>query len=293
MSPEGDPAYGQGPESGTESGPDQELDRKFAALLALLRNTRTAVLAFSGGVDSTFLLKAMDLSAMQFMAVTAVSPTMPEGDYRRALSFVEAAGTRHLTIRTAELANENFVRNAPDRCFHCKNELFGMLKEIAEKQQMHHIFDGTNADDLHDYRPGRKAAGLHGVRSPLAECGLTKQDIRSLSQRLGLGTWDHPASPCLSSRFPYGHRITEDGLKRVDDAEQFLKSLGLRLVRVRDHGDIARIEVQGDDMQRMIEPATRLLVAERFRQLGYAYVSLDLEGYRTGSMNRVLEHQQH
>lgn len=281
MSPDGDPGYGQ------------ELDQKFSDLLALLRDTRTAVLAFSGGVDSTFLLKAMELSGIQFMAVIAVSPTMPEADYLKALSFVEAAGTRHLVIRTAELANEKFVRNAPDRCFHCKDELFGTLREIAEKQQMHHIFDGTNADDLLDYRPGRKAAGLHGVRSPLAECGLTKHDIRSLSRRLGLSTWDQPASPCLSSRFPYGSRITEAALKRVEAAEQFLKSLGLKLVRVRDHGDTARIEVQADDMQRMIEPATRLLVTERFRLLGYAFISLDLEGYRTGSMNRVLEHQQH
>lgn len=281
MSPDGDPGYGQ------------ELDQKFSDLLALLRDTRTAILAFSGGVDSTFLLKAMELSGMQFMAVIAVSPTMPEADYLKALSFVEAAGTRHLVIRTAGLANEKFVRNAPDRCFHCKDELFGTLREIAEKQQMHHIFDGTNADDLLDYRPGRKAAGLHGVRSPLAECGLTKHDIRSLSRRLGLSTWDQPASPCLSSRFPYGSRITEEALKRVEAAEQFLKSLGLQLVRVRDHGDTARIEVQADDMQRMIEPATRLLVTERFRLLGYAFISLDLEGYRTGSMNRVLEHQQH
>lgn len=289
MSPDGYPADGQD----LNQKPDQELDQKFANLLVFLKNTRTAVLAFSGGVDSTFLLKAMALSEMKFIAVTAVSPTMPEADYLKALAFVEDAGIRHLVIRTDELANEQFVRNAPDRCFHCKDELFGKLKDIAEKQLLHHVFDGTNADDLLDYRPGSKAAGLHGVRSPLAECGFTKHDIRSVSQRLGLSTWDQPASPCLSSRFPYGRRITADALKRVEAAEQFLRSLGLRLVRVRDHGDTARIEVQGDDMWLMIEPATRLLVTERFRLLGYAFVSLDLEGYKTGSMNRVLKNQQH
>ncbi|MGC2062303.1 MAG: ATP-dependent sacrificial sulfur transferase LarE [Thermodesulfovibrionales bacterium] len=285
MTPDGDPAC--------EQKPDPKLEQKFADLLSLLKDIRTAVLAFSGGVDSTFLLKAMDLAGMQLLAVIAVSPTMPETDYLTALSFVEAAGIKYLVIRTDELANEKFVRNAPDRCFHCKNELFGKLKEIAEKQRLHHLFDGTNADDLLDYRPGRKAAGLHGVRSPLAECGLTKHDIRTLSHSLGLSTWDQPASPCLSSRFPYGLRITADALRRVEAAEQFLRSLGLQLVRVRDHGDTARIEVLGDDMRLLIEPATRLLVTERFRMFGYSFVSLDLDGYKTGSMNRVLEQQQH
>jgi len=276
-----------------DQNPNQKLDQKFEDLLALLKKAGTAVLAFSGGVDSTFLLKAMDLSGIQFIAVTAVSPTMPESDYQKTLSFIEGTGINHLVIRSDELSNEKFVRNAPDRCFHCKDELFGKLKEIAENRQMMQIFDGTNADDLLDYRPGGKAAELHGVRSPLAECGLTKQDIRSLSRSLGLNTWDQPASPCLSSRVPYGSRITAEALKRVEAAEQFLKSLGLRLVRVRDHGDTARIEVQDDDMLRIMEPDVRLLITERLRLLGYAFVSLDLEGYKTGSMNRVLEHQQH
>ncbi|MBA4373255.1 MAG: TIGR00268 family protein [Thermodesulfovibrio sp.] len=270
---------------------DPELDQKFSGLLAVLKEARTAALAFSGGVDSTFLLKAMDLAGMQFIAVTAVSPTMPEADYQKALSFAEEAGVRHLVIRTDELANEKFVRNAPDRCFHCKDELFGKMEKIAEEHRLAWIFDGTNADDLFDYRPGRKAASLHRVRSPLAECNFMKQDIRALSKKLGLHTWDQPASPCLSSRFPYGCRITAEALKRVEAAEQFLKSLGLGLVRVRDHGDTARIEVQGGDMQRLTEPATRLLVAERFHELGYLFISLDLEGYKTGSMNRVLEQQ--
>jgi uncharacterized protein len=289
VSPDNDPGY----EQGLNQEPDQKLDRKFADLLALLKDAKTAVLAFSGGVDSTFLLKAMALSNIEFLAVTAVSPTMPEADYQQALSFVENTGTRHLLIRTDELGNENFVRNAPDRCFHCKDELFGKLKEIAKDQRLDQIFDGTNADDLLDYRPGRKAAGLHGVRSPLVEAGFTKDDIRALSRRLGLRTWDQPSSPCLSSRVPYGRRISAEALRRVEAAEQFLRSLGLRLVRVRDHGDTARIEVLVEDMKRMLEPDTRLLIAERLRLLGYAFVSLDLEGYKTGSMNRVLEQQQH
>lgn len=274
-----------------EQDPDSALDQKFSQLLALLRAAGSAALAFSGGVDSTFLLRAMKLSGMPFLAVTAVSPTMPGADYQKALSAAAAEGVRHMVIRTDELANEKFVRNDPDRCFHCKDELFSRLGQIAEQNQLTCLFDGTNTDDLQDYRPGKRAAQQHGVRSPLAECGFTKQEIRAISKKLGLSTWDEPASPCLSSRFPYGFRITAPALKRVEEAEEFLKSLGLRLVRVRDHGEIARIEVSDADMLRLVEPDTRLLITERFRLLGYLFISLDLEGYKTGSLNRVLEPQ--
>lgn len=285
MSPGADPAE----ERGSECTSEDSSEAKFDNLLSFLKDSGSAVLAFSGGVDSSFLLKAMQCSGMQFVAATAVSPTMPEADYLRALSLVREAGAEHLVIRTDELANEKFVRNAPDRCFHCKDELFGKLKEIAAERKLLHVFDGTNADDLRDYRPGRKAADLHGVRSPLAECGFTKQHIRSMSQKLGLSTWDQPSSPCLSSRFPYGRRITTDSLRRVEAAEEYLKSLGLRLVRVRDHGDTARIEVPDDEMAMIMEPGTRLLITKRLELLGYSFVALDLEGYKTGSMNRVLE----
>ncbi len=285
MSPEADSSG----ERKSEYTSEDSSEAKFDNLLSFLKDSGSAVLAFSGGVDSTFLLKAMQCSGMRFVAATAVSPTMPEADYLRALSLVHDAGAEHLVIRTDELANEKFVRNAPDRCFHCKDELFGKLKEIAAERKLLHLFDGTNADDLSDYRPGRKAADLHGVRSPLAECGFTKQHIRSMSQRLGLSTWDQPSSPCLSSRFPYGQRITTDSLRRVEAAEEYLKSLGLRLVRVRDHGDTARIEVPDDEMAVIMEPGTRLLVTKRLKLLGYSFIALDLEGYKTGSMNRVLE----
>jgi len=267
---------------------DPDLEKKIQTLLSLLRESGSAVLAFSGGVDSTFLLKTMDLSGMRLLAVTGVSGTMPKADYERACDFVRTSGVAHLVITTDELSRLEFVRNAPDRCFHCKDELFGKLKDIARERQFGYVFDGTNADDLNDYRPGRDAARKHGIRSPLAECGFSKADIREASRSLGLSTWDQPSSPCLSSRFPYGHEITDVSLRRVESAEEYLRSLGLQVVRVRDHGDTARIEVSPEDMPILMEPGTRQLVIERFRMLGYTFVSLDLEGYRSGSMNRVL-----
>ncbi len=172
------------------------------------------MLAYSGGVDSSFLLKAMKLSGIRFLAVTAFSETMPEKDlHAMPSSFAKEIGVEHLVIHTDELSNESFVSNPPDRCFFCKEELFRKLRKIAEDSDYEHIFDGTNTDDLSDYRPGLKAAALYGVRSPLAESGFSKEDIRSMSRELGLSTWDHPSSPCLSSRFPYGRRITLSGLQ--------------------------------------------------------------------------------
>ncbi len=265
------------------------LDSKYLELLALLRTSGSAVLAFSGGVDSSFLLAAMKKADMKMLAVTALSETMPRKDRDICESFVRELGADHRFLQTTELSNESFVRNTPERCFFCKDELFRKLKGIAEEEGFRHVFDGSNSDDLKDYRPGRKAAALHGVLSPLAQVGLSKDKIRVFSRELGLKTWDRPSSPCLSSRFPYGRRITVEGLARVELAEEFIISLGVHEVRVRDYGDSARIEVKEEDMPLLLDQTSRRLVTDRLHSLGYSFVSIDLEGYRSGNMNRTLE----
>ena len=262
-------------------------------LLSLLTDAESAVLAFSGGVDSSFLLRAMKMAGIRFLAVTGGSETVPEKDIGQAVSFAEREGADHRVIRTGEMQNELFISNPPDRCFYCKQDLFRRLREIAESENYRFIFDGSNADDLSDYRPGRRAAAQYDVRSPLAESCLSKQDIRLLSKDLGLETWDRPASPCLSSRFPYGQRITPGLLKRVDKAEEFLKNLGISTVRVRVHEDMARIEVLEQDMSFFLEKDVRHRVADALRTFGFSFVSLDLEGFRSGSMNRSLHHKVH
>jgi uncharacterized protein len=247
-------------------------EKKFSDMVAMLQAVGEAVLAFSGGVDSSFLLKAMKIAGMRAMAVTAFSGTMPRGELERAAAFARDTGVEHLVIRTEELSDEAFVSNPPDRCFFCKDELFRQLKTIAAERHINTIFDGSNADDARDYRPGRRAAELHGVRSPLAEFHFSKEEIRAMSRKLGLRTWDQPSSPCLSSRFPYGRRITPEALRRVEKAEDHL-----------------RIEVPEEDMRLLLDPSIRRRVAGELRALGYQFVSLDLEGYRTGSMNRILQ----
>ncbi len=262
---------------------------KYGSLLALLRQSQSAALAFSGGVDSSFLLKTMKISGMRLLAVTAVSETMPGRDRESCAALAREIGADQLFINTNELSNESFVENTPERCFFCKDELFGKLREIAGKRGLRFVFDGSNADDFQDYRPGRKAAALHGVRSPLAECGLSKNEIRDLSREIGLTTWDRPSSPCLSSRIPYGRRITPEALVRIERAEELIRSLGVNEVRVRDHGDLARIEVREEDMNILMTPSTRRSIAVQLKSLGYHFISLDLEGFRSGSMNRVLK----
>ena len=263
--------------------------RKFDNLLSYLRLAGPALLAYSGGVDSSFLMKAMKVAGTRFLAVTAVSETMPEKDYNHAISFAKYIGAEHLVIHTDELSNESFVSNPPDRCFFCKEELFRKLRVIAQDKNYEHLFDGTNTDDLRDYRPGLKAAALYGVRSPLAESGFSKSDIRSMSRELGLSTWDHPSSPCLSSRFPYGRRITITGLRQVEKAEEYLRELGLREVRVRNHGELARIEVNEKNINTLLEPENRRKITEALKSMGFCFVALDLEGYISGSMNRFLK----
>jgi len=262
---------------------------KFSRLLSLLGQSGSAVLAFSGGVDSSFLLKAMTVSGAGVLAVTAVSETMPERDLENARLIAGKLGAAHRIIRTDEMSNESFVRNPADRCFFCKDELFGKLSEVASRGGYAWVCDGSNADDLFDYRPGRRAAALHGVRSPLAECGFSKDEVREMSRKLGLETWNRPSSPCLSSRFPYGQRITREALRRVARAEDFLlNSLGIHEVRVRDHGDTARIEADEGGIRLLLLRENRIRTAEALKSLGYRFIALDLEGYKTGSMNRML-----
>lgn len=264
-------------------------DKKFSELLSLLSSAESAVLAFSGGVDSSFLLKAMKLAGMKMLAVTSFSETMPAKAFEEAKAIANEIGTDHLIIKTEELKNESFAVNPPDRCFHCKDELFKELKKIAQERHFRFVFDGSNADDFGDYRPGRRAAELHGVKSPLAECGISKNEIRALSKELGLSSWGKPSSPCLSSRFPYGRRITAEALARVEKAEELLRSLGLADLRIRDHGDTARIEVSEELIPQLASSLWRHEIVEKLKGCGYKFVSLDLEGYRSGSMNRVLQ----
>ncbi len=263
-------------------------DSKFLDLVSFLKKCGDAVLAFSGGVDSSFLLAAMKAARMRILAVTAVSETLPRQDRETCSALASELGVEHRFMHTHELLNESFVNNTPERCFFCKDELFGKLKTIAKEEGFQHIFDGSNSDDLTDYRPGRRAAALHGVQSPLAEQGFSKDRIRALSRELGLKTWDRPSSPCLSSRIPYGRRITSEALVRVEQAEEFIVSLGIREVRVRDYGDSARIEVSIEDMPVLLNPVNRRLVTEKLQSFGYSFVSMDLEGYRSGNMNKVL-----
>jgi len=265
------------------------MEKKLRDLAAIIEETGSLLVAYSGGVDSTLLLKvAKDVLGDRVIAATAKSPTYPQREYEQAKAMAGKLGVKHLTVTTEELAHPEFVQNPPNRCYHCKQELFRQLRQLAQQEGLSWVADGTNCDDLSDFRPGIKAALEMEIRSPLKEAGLTKQEIRSLSKRLGLPTWNKPSLACLASRFPYGHRITLSGLQMVAEAEEYLHSLGFEQVRVRHHNSLARIEVPVKELRRFYQVERRHQVVERLKLIGYTYVTLDLQGYRMGSMNEVL-----
>jgi len=266
------------------------LAERYARLNAILGELGSVVIGYSGGVDSTLLLKAASLQLGQrALAVIGQSETYPTKEFEEAVALAEQMGARYEVIRTEETDELKFKENPPDRCYYCKTELFSKLQEIAEREQIPWIADGTITDDLGDFRPGMRARNEHNVRSPLLEAGLSKADVREISRHLDLPTWDKPAFACLSSRFPYGVGITRENLVRVDAAETFLRERGFRFFRVRFHdASTARIEVGPQELSRLVEEPLRQELVGHLKTLGFTYVTVDLQGYRTGSMNEVL-----
>ena len=267
------------------------LAAKRDRLLALLSNYGSCAVAYSGGVDSAVVAKAAHVAlGERAIAVTGTSASLAEGELEQAERLAREIGIRHERLPTEELSSAVYTANAPDRCFHCKTELYTRLDGLAERLDVAVVANGTNADDLGDYRPGLAAAAEHGVRSPLAECGITKAEIRALAAAWGLAVADKPASPCLSSRIAYGQQVTPERLRMIDRAEQLVRSLGVRVCRVRYHADdAARIEVPVESIDRLRESATWATLENDLRQLGFQSVWLDPAGYRSGSLNEALD----
>jgi len=265
------------------------LSDRYDALIDRLRSLDGAVVAFSGGVDSTFLLAAAhEALADRVLAVTGRSPSVPRRELADAERFAADLGVRHRLVDTDEFSDPTFAANPPDRCYHCKSALFRTLTDIARAEGLAAVLEGSNVDDRSDYRPGSRASSELGVLAPMVEVGLTKADIRELSRGMDLPTWSKPAMACLASRVPYGHALTPEKMARIEAAEEVLRQHGFVQLRVRDHGDVARIEVAPDELPRLLEPDRREAIATALKAAGYAYVAADLQGYRTGAMNEVL-----
>lgn len=267
-----------------------EIGEKYQRLGEILSSYKKVVIAYSGGVDSVFLLKAAvdALGAPNVLACIGVSGSLAQSEYRGACEIAEGIGATVEVVTTKEIGNPEYKANTPQRCFHCKSELYSLLTALAAERGYDAVLCGTNADDLDDFRPGLQAGKKFRVASPLEEAHLTKNDIRVLSKQLGLTTWDKPAQPCLASRMAYGLEITPERLKQIEQAEDFLRSLGLRELRVRHHGDLARIEVTADQIATLTENRRREKIVNFLKNLGFTYVSLDLQGFRTGSANEIL-----
>ena len=269
------------------------LQEKYELLKDIIEKKESAAIAFSGGVDSTFLLRvAKEVLGDRLIAVTATSSTYPERELKEAIKYSEDIGVKHIIISSEELEIEGFASNPKNRCYYCKKELYTKINNIASANGVGYVFDGSNLDDTGDYRPGMQAAKELDVVSPLKEAGLTKNDIRDLSKELGLPTWNKPSFACLSSRFPYGNKITLPKLNMVDKAEQFLLDMGITQVRVRHHGEIARIEVEPSERENFFDIEVMNRIGNELKKIGFTYVTLDVLGYRTGSMNEGLSEEE-